>query len=199
MAHSLATKLGKRGIAGNCDAVGSTTLLSALVCVCVCVCVWVPLRVLSVETDLDVSRVASRKKRWMGGDWRRGRRKATVKLKGKKINRRGETGREGTMDSCMKYIKRLCDVLWMSTVWNISLKSRRAGEKSEENVMWYEWVEGGEWEEEGNKCWLREKITKKWWGCLFRWDKAGFRNYVFDGLIFYAGPSRVATCPHLSL
>lgn len=52
MAHSLATKLGKRGIAGNCDAVGSTTLLSALVCVCVCVCVWVPLRVLSVETDL---------------------------------------------------------------------------------------------------------------------------------------------------
>lgn len=39
MAHSLATKLGKRGIAGNCDAVGSTTLLSALVCVCVCVCV----------------------------------------------------------------------------------------------------------------------------------------------------------------
>lgn len=47
----------------------------------------------------------------MGGDWRRGRRKATVKLKGKKINRRGETGREGTMDSCMKYIKRLCDVL----------------------------------------------------------------------------------------
>lgn len=134
-----------------------------------------------------------------GGDWRRGRRKATVKLKGKKINRRGETGREGTMDSCMKYIKRLCDVLWMSTVWNISLKSRTAGEKSEENVMWYEWVEGGEWEEEGNKCWLREKITKKWWGCLFRWDKAGFRNYVFDGLIFYAGPSRVATCPHLSL
>lgn len=67
MAHSLATKLGKRGIAGNCDAVGSTTLLSALVCVCVCVCVWVPLRVLSVETDLDVSRVASRRKRWMGG------------------------------------------------------------------------------------------------------------------------------------
>lgn len=39
MAHSLATKLGKRGIAGNCDAVGSTTLLSALVRVCVCVCV----------------------------------------------------------------------------------------------------------------------------------------------------------------
>lgn len=109
MAHSLATKLGKRR-PGNYDAVGNTTLLSAPLCACVCACMRVCtlLRVLSVETDVDVSRVASRRRRWMGGgDGRRGGRMAIVNMKGRKINRTVKAGREGTMNSWhMRYIKR---------------------------------------------------------------------------------------------
>lgn len=70
---------------------------------CVCVSVWVLLRVLSVETDLDVSRVASRRRKRRGGleeeeeGWWGGR-KATVKLKDKKRNRGLEAGRDVDMD-----------------------------------------------------------------------------------------------------
>ncbi|KAI9522682.1 hypothetical protein NQZ68_033780 [Dissostichus eleginoides] len=54
--------------------------------------------VLSVETDLDVSWVASRRRMWRGGGSSGGEGKATVNLKDKKINGRLEAGRGVEID-----------------------------------------------------------------------------------------------------
>ena len=68
MTHLLGKIQGTRGRAVNCDGnyVGNATSFSPPLHVCVFVCVhahvWLLLRVLSVETDLDVSRVASRRR-----------------------------------------------------------------------------------------------------------------------------------------